>query len=180
MLNGIPLPLFPSEGDKWPFRANTNPYSQLRDEHALGILDAEIQMLQRASKIYRYQAMAEEKADMATGGTNTECPQFHESWDIMLQDQELRLLCYEEHLLEASDLLDVDDHQPMTADLQLGRTWLSHPITATEILSLAQHDSARKICKASSHTSAQRTDRISLSRKPENPVQTARHNLPSV
>ena len=64
----MPLNLFPSEGDKRPFRANTNPYSQLRDEHALGILDAEIQMLQRASKLYRYQAMAEEKADMAMGG----------------------------------------------------------------------------------------------------------------
>ena len=52
--------------------------------------------------------MAEEKADMATGGAMTECPQFLESWDIMLQDQALRLFCYEVYLL-TSVLLDVDD-----------------------------------------------------------------------
>ena len=41
VLNGMPISLFPSEGEK--LRTH-------RDEHGLGILDAEIQMLRRASK----------------------------------------------------------------------------------------------------------------------------------
>ena len=52
VLNGIHLCLFPSDISPWPREADTNPHTQ-SDEHALGILDAEIHMLQRASKIYR-------------------------------------------------------------------------------------------------------------------------------
>ena len=136
VLNGFPLTLFPSESANWPFREETSPYAGLRDEHSLGILDAELQMLQRASSIHRLKAMAEEKVDLAIEGGMTECPQRQEPWDIMQQDQDLRLTHYGDHLIAATDLLDADDHQQMTADLQIGRSWLRRPIEAADVVSL--------------------------------------------
>ena len=66
VLNGIHLCLFPSDTSPWPREEDTNPHAQ-RDEHALGILDAEIHMLKRASTIYRTIAMVDFMVAKAKG-----------------------------------------------------------------------------------------------------------------
>ena len=135
VLNGIHLCLFPSDISPWPREADTNPHTQ-SDEHALGILDAEIHMLQRASKIYRTMAMVDFMVARARGARVPDevCPS--EPWDVLRQDQAMALLSYAEHLTELHDLLTTDAYQKMRTDLRLGRTWLSRPITASELASL--------------------------------------------
>ena len=48
----------------------------------------------------------------------------------------MALLSYAEHLTELHALLTTDAYQKMRTDLRLGRTWLSRPITASELASL--------------------------------------------
>ena len=136
VLNGIHLCLFPSDISPWPREEDTNPYARLQDEHALGILDAEIHMLKRASTIYRTTVMV----DFMVAKTKEEripddiCPS--EPWDVMRQDQALALLFYAEHLTALYDLLPNNAYQTMRANLTLGRAWLLRSITDAELISL--------------------------------------------
>ena len=132
VLNGIHLCLFPSEISPWPREDDTNPYARLRDEHALGILDAEIQMLKRASTIYRTLVMVDLMVAKTKGERMPDEICLSEPWDVMRQDQALALLSYAEHLTALYDLLPNKTYQMMRADLALGRTWLSRHIDDTE------------------------------------------------
>ena len=135
VLNGIHLCLFPSDISPWLQEEDTNPHAQ-RDEQALGILDAEIHMLKRASTIYRTMAMVDFMIAKAKGARVPEDINPGEPWDVIRQDQAMALLSYAEHLTELHDLLPNNAYQTMSTDLRLGRTWLMRSITESELTSL--------------------------------------------